>query len=235
MFDAVFNHMSAQSAWFQGFLQDEPEFRDFFVTVKGDPDLSQVIRPRTLPLLSEVQTAAGPRRVWTTFSADQVDLNFKNPRVLLAVLDALLFYVRQGARFIRLDAIAFLWKEVGTPCLHLPQTHQVIQLLRAVLDEVAPHVLLITETNVPHADNISYFRDGTDEAQLVYNFARWKAERLLFAQPERGPRDADRCRGPAAEPGSLRNPLDGKPRTNPYTPSPNRFASRAASLRRATA
>jgi sucrose phosphorylase len=100
-----------------------------------------------------------------------VDLNFKNPQVLLAVLEALLFYVAKGARFIRLDAIAFFWKEVGTSCLHLPQTHRVIQLLRALLDEVAPHALLVTETNVPHNENIAYFGDGTNEAQLVYNFA----------------------------------------------------------------
>lgn len=171
MFDAVFNHMSAQGEWFQKFLADEPEFRDFFVTVPGNPDLSQVVRPRALPLLTEFQTARGPEKVWTTFSADQVDLNFKNPAVLLATVRALLFYVQHGAKFIRLDAIAYLWKEIGTSCIHLPQTHQVIQLMRAVLDEVAPGVRLITETNVPHPDNISYFGDGTNEAQLVYNFA----------------------------------------------------------------
>jgi glycosidase len=171
MFDAVFNHMSAQSEWFQKFVADEPAFRDFFVTVTGNPDLSQVVRPRALPLLTEFSTARGPEKVWTTFSADQVDLNFKNPAVLLATLRALLFYVHHGAKFIRLDAIAYLWKEIGTNCIHLPQTHQVIQLMRAVLDDVAPGVRLITETNVPHADNISYFGDGTNEAQLVYNFA----------------------------------------------------------------
>jgi glycosidase len=130
-----------------------------------------VVRPRALPLLTEFSTARGPEKIWTTFSADQVDLNFKNPAVLLATLRALLFYVHHGAKFIRLDAIAYLWKEFGTNCIHLPQTHQVIQLMRAVLEEVAPGVRLITETNVPHADNISYFGDGTNEAQLVYNFA----------------------------------------------------------------
>jgi glycosidase len=171
MFDAVFNHMSAQSEWFKRFLADDPAFRDFFVTVTGNPDLSQVVRPRALPLLTEFSTARGPEKVWTTFSADQVDLNFKNPTVLLATLRALLFYVQHGAKFIRLDAIAYLWKEIGTNCIHLPQTHQAIQLMRAVLDDVAPGVRLITETNVPHADNISYFGDGTNEAQLVYNFA----------------------------------------------------------------
>jgi glucosylglycerate phosphorylase len=171
MFDAVFNHVSAQSEWFQEFLADAPRRRDFFISVTGNPDLSQVVRPRTLPLLTEFSTFTGPKRIWTTFSADQVDLNFKNPEVLLLVLESLLFYVAKGARFIRLDAIAFLWKEIGTSCLHLPQTHRIIQLLRAVLDEVAPHVLLITETNVPHRDNIAYFGDGSNEAQLVYNFA----------------------------------------------------------------
>lgn len=171
MFDAVFNHMSAQSEWCRKFLADVPAYRDFFVTVEGNPDLSRVVRPRTLPLLTGFQSASGLRQVWTTFSTDQADLNFKNPEVLLATLRALLFYVEKGARFIRLDAIAYLWKSIGTPCIHLPQTHRVIQLWRAVLDEVAPQVLLITETNVPHTDNISYFGDGTNEAQLVYNFA----------------------------------------------------------------
>ncbi len=171
MFDAVFNHMSAHGDWFQRFLRDEPEFRDFFVTVAGAPDLSAVVRPRALPLLTDFQTDRGLEKVWTTFSADQVDVNVKNPRVLLALVDALLFYVRHGARFIRLDAIAYLWKEIGTACIHLPQTHAVIQLMRAVLDEAAPQVQLITETNVPHVDNLSYFGDGANEAQLVYNFA----------------------------------------------------------------
>lgn len=171
MMDAVFNHMSAQGEWFLKFLADAPAYRDFFLTVEAEVDLSRVVRPRAQPLLTEFQSATGPRKVWTTFSVDQVDLNFKNPEVLLATLRALLFYVEKGARFIRLDATAYLWKTIGTSCIHLPQTHRVIQLWRLVLDEVAPHVLLITETNVPHSDNIAYFGDGTNEAQLVYNFA----------------------------------------------------------------
>ena len=171
MFDAVFNHMSAQSEWFAKFVAGDPAYRDFFVTVEANPDLSQVIRPRALPLLTEFTTSTGPRKVWTTFSADQVDLNVRNPAVLLALIDVLLFYVSQGARFIRLDAIAFLWKEIGTTCLHLPQTHRIIQLMRRVLEDIAPRTMLITETNVPHVDNLSYFGDGTNEAHLVYNFA----------------------------------------------------------------
>lgn len=171
MFDGVFNHLSAGSEWFRRFLADDPAYRDFFVTMDGDPDLSAVIRPRALPLLTEFASARGPLRVWTTFSADQVDLNFGHPRVLEAVVDVMLFYLRHGARYLRLDAIAFLWKEVGTTCLHRPQTHAIVQFLRAVVDAAAPGVRLITETNVPHADNVSYFGDGTNEAHLVYNFA----------------------------------------------------------------
>lgn len=171
MFDAVFNHMSAQGEWFQRFLAGDPSRRDFFVTVEGSPDLSRVVRPRALPLLTEFQAGDGPRKVWTTFSADQVDLNFRNPEVLLETLRALLLFVRNGARFIRLDAIAYLWKEIGTSCIHLPQTHRVIQFWRDVLDELETGTMLITETNVPHADNISYFGEGRNEAHLVYNFA----------------------------------------------------------------
>ena len=171
MFDAVVNHVSAQSFWFQRFLQDESPYRDYFIVVSPNADLAQVFRPRSLPLLSQVTTASGQKHVWTTFSADQVDLNFANPDVLLEVLDTLLFYVEQGAELIRLDAIAFIWKEQETACIHLPQTHHIIQLMRSVLDIVAPNVLLITETNVPHRDNVSYFGDGYDEAQMVYNFS----------------------------------------------------------------
>jgi glycosidase len=171
MFDGVINHISAQSAWFKAFLQDDPKYRDYFIVVHDDPDLSQVVRPRTLPLLTEFTTPSGVKKVWTTFSADQIDLNYANPHVLLDIIDVLLFYVAQGADFVRLDAIAYLWKELGTPCIHLPQTHHVIQLLRAILDAVAPHVQLITETNVPHQDNVAYFGDGRNEAQLIYNFA----------------------------------------------------------------
>ena len=171
MFDGVINHISSQSDWFKAFLDDDPGYRDYFVVVDGFPDLSQVVRPRALPLLTTFKTPSGEKQVWTTFSEDQIDLNFQNPEVLLEILDILLMYVEQGATFIRLDAIAYLWKEIGTSCIHLPQTHQAIQFLRAALNDLAPHVHLITETNVPHLDNISYFGDGNNEAQLVYNFA----------------------------------------------------------------
>jgi sucrose phosphorylase len=171
MFDCVINHSSVQGHWFKAFLRGDQQYHDYFLTVEGSPDLSKVVRPRTTPLLTEFQAASGSRRVWTTFSADQADLNFHHPQVLLEMIDILLSYARHGAQFIRLDAVAYLWKELGTTCINLPQTHAIVQLLRAVLDQAAPHVRLITETNVPPVDNLSYFGDGTNEAQLVYNFA----------------------------------------------------------------
>ncbi len=170
MFDAVINHISAQSDWFQGFLQGDGRYQNYFITIAPNTDLSLVFRPRALPLLTAVETTDGLKHIWTTFSDDQIDLNYANPDVLLAVIELLLFYVAKGAEFIRLDAIGFMWKELGTTCLHLPQTHQAIQLMRRVLDQVAPGVVLITETNVPHEDNISYFGNGHNEAQMVYNF-----------------------------------------------------------------
>ncbi len=170
MFDAVINHVSRQSTWFRAFLRGESPYTDYFIVPPPEADLSQVVRPRPWPLLTAVKTARGVRRVWTTFSEDQIDLNYANPAVLLEIADVLLFYIARGAHIIRLDAIAYLWKTYGTPCIHLPQTHAVVKLFRAMLNQAAPAVLLLTETNVPHAENIAYFGDGYDEAQLVYNF-----------------------------------------------------------------
>lgn len=171
MFDAVFNHMSAKSEWFTRFLADDPNFAGLFRTESLTTDLSLVTRPRTSPLLTPfIKPNGETTHVWTTFSDDQVDFDPATPTTVLRLIEILLFYVSQGATYIRMDAIAFLWKIVGTTSLHLPQTHAVIQVFRAVLDEIAPQVVIITETNVPHRENISYWGDGHNEAQMVYNF-----------------------------------------------------------------
>jgi len=176
MFDGVFNHVSSKSRWFQEFLNQNPDYIDFFTvfsTKEGiSPDhLKLITRPRTSEVLTQFKTLYGPRLVWTTFSQDQIDLNYKNPRVLLMMVEILLTYVRRGADIIRLDAVTYLWEELGTSCAHLDQSHVIIKLFRDILDAVAPHVALITETNVMHKDNIRYFGNGRDEAQMVYNFA----------------------------------------------------------------
>jgi sucrose phosphorylase len=171
MFDYVVNHFSSKGQWFQNYLESKKGFEEFAIDVDPSTDLSMVTRPRSLPLLTEYKKADGqPVHLWTTFSADQIDFNFKSLDVLEKMIEVLLFYLEQGATILRLDAIAYLWKEFGTSCIHLPQTHDMVKLFRAVLDLVAPDVIVITETNVPHNENISYFGDGRNEAQMVYNF-----------------------------------------------------------------
>ena len=169
-FDLVLNHISRQSGWFQDYQAGVAPGRRYFIEADPGADLSAVVRPRSLPLLTAVTTPAGKRMVWTTFSEDQIDLNFANPDVLFEMLDILLFYISMGARIIRLDAIAYLWKRIGTPCIHLPETHEVVKLFRDFLEIVAPDVLILTETNVPQLENYSYFGNG-DEAHVVYQFA----------------------------------------------------------------
>ena len=171
MFDLVLNHISARSGWVGNYLAGKPEFAGLAIEVDPATDLSQVTRPRALPLLTEFRKESGESvHLWTTFSADQVDINYASPDILARMVEVLLFYVGKGAKIIRLDAIAYLWKEIGTNCVHLPQAHEMVRLFRAVLDQAAPEVIIITETNVPHEENVSYFGDGRNEAQMVYNF-----------------------------------------------------------------
>ncbi|MEM7288126.1 MAG: sugar phosphorylase [Actinomycetota bacterium] len=170
MADLVCNHASSQSAWFQQFLADTEPGRSFFMTAAVDADVSSVVRPRNLPLLHPYETAAGTRHAWCTFSADQVDLDYRNPDVLLAMIRVLDRYVSHGARFVRLDAVAYLWKELGTSCIHLPETHEVIRLWHTLLAARAPEVCIVTETNVPSEENLSYF-GNRDEAHMIYNFS----------------------------------------------------------------
>jgi glycosidase len=169
-FDLVLNHCSREHLWFVEFIRGDQPGADYFIDTDANANLSMVVRPRTSPLLTAVHTPRGLRHVWATFSNDQIDLNYANPDVLVEMVEILFDYLHHGARLLRLDAVAYLWKEIGTPCIHLPQTHQVVKLFRDLLDYAAPGALLMTETNVPHAENIRYFGDG-DEAHIVYQFS----------------------------------------------------------------
>ncbi|WP_037035080.1 alpha-amylase family glycosyl hydrolase [Rahnella sp. WP5] len=171
MFDYVCNHISASSEWFKQYLAGNPKYENYFISLNENSDLSAVTRPRRSPLLTPFRCENGEtRHVWTTFSADQIDLNFAHPDVLRDMLDVLLKYLSEGAEYVRLDAVGYMWKEPGTSCIHLPKTHLLVKLFRAVVEYVSPGTVIITETNVPHQDNISYFGNGFDEAQMVYQF-----------------------------------------------------------------
>ena len=170
MVDLVINHVSSQHHWLQQFKQGKKPGCDYFVEVDPRINLSEVVRPRSSPLLTKIETIEGEKYIWSTFSEDQIDVNFTNPDVLIEYIKILLFYVDIGAKFIRLDAVGFLWKKIGTPCIHLPETHYVIRLLREILQAIDPRVALITETNVPNRENLSYF-GNRNEAHMIYNFS----------------------------------------------------------------
>lgn len=170
--DFVANHVSSSSPWFLGWLARDPRFAGYFLEPGPDFDTSRVIRPRVTPLVHEYPRPDGSvARAWTTFGSDQVDIDPRTPAVLFDLTDVLLGYLARGATTVRLDAIGYLWKESGTTSIHLPQTHAIIRIWRTIVDALAPGTLLLTETNVPHADNITYFGNGSDEAHMVYQFA----------------------------------------------------------------
>ena len=169
MSDLVLNHVSSQGTWFNGYRQWQSPYDRYFFEASPDDDLSDVVRPRTTPLLQEIETTNGPRHVWCTFSHDQIDLDFRNPEVLLEFLRIIRLHVDNGVQIIRLDAVAFLWKAAGTTSIHLPQTHAIVKLMRLLCDYASETIILLTETNVPKAENLSYFGHH-DEAHAIYNF-----------------------------------------------------------------
>lgn len=170
MADLVINHCSSRSLWFENFKQGIDPGKDFFITASPDDDLSQITRPRTSPLLRETETTEGKQYVWCTFSHDQVDLNFANPEVLKEFAGIIRHYLNNGVRIFRLDAVAFLWKTPGTSCINLPQTHEMIRLLRTLVEHAEPDAIIITETNIPNSENLTYFGNA-NEAHGIYNFS----------------------------------------------------------------
>ncbi|WP_412973020.1 sugar phosphorylase [Glaciecola sp. MF2-115] len=170
MTDLVVNHCSARSQWFENFCKQDGVGNDYFFTASPDDDLSKVVRPRTSSLLKEVDTANGIKHVWCTFSHDQVDFDFRNPKVLVSFIDIIRLYLDKGTKIFRLDAIAFLWKVPGSPSINLPQTHEVVRLIRTLIEHAEPDTIIITETNIPNVENLTYFGNA-NEAHAIYNFS----------------------------------------------------------------
>ena len=169
MSDLVLNHVSASHPWVQQFMRDEQPGRSCVLEAAPDPCWADVVRPRSSNLFTQLRGAKGSRQVWTTFGPDQVDLNWRSVEVLLGFARLMQRMARHGVRWIRLDAVGFVWKEPHTSCIHLPQAHQLVRVLRLLLDQVGPDGVVVTETNVPEQENLSYLRSG-DEAHLAYNF-----------------------------------------------------------------
>ncbi|WP_315080735.1 sugar phosphorylase [uncultured Clostridium sp.] len=170
MYDFVANHISKSSSWFKGYLNNEKKYAEYFIKEDKSFDTKNVVRPRTSPLFHEYEGKDGVKTAWTTFSEDQIDVNIKYFPLFIEMTDILLNYAKNGATSIRLDAIGFLWKESGTNCMHLPETHKIIEIWRLLLDYFKKNTQIITETNVPHVENISYFGNKSNEAHMVYQF-----------------------------------------------------------------
>jgi sucrose phosphorylase len=170
MADLVVNHISSRSQWFENFKLEKNPGKDYFIEINQDFDTSHVVRPRATPLLKEQQTLHDKKEVWCTFSHDQIDLNFHNPEVLLEMLKIIHHYLDKGIKIFRLDAVAFLWKQSGSSCIHLQETHEIIKLFRTLIEFKVPDAIIITETNVPNRENLTYF-GNSNEAHLIYNFS----------------------------------------------------------------
>jgi len=170
MADLVVNHCSSRSLWYSNFKKGEGVGHDYFMEGDKQLDVSQVVRPRTSDLLKVVKTQDGEKHVWCTFSHDQVDLNFQNPSVLIEMINIIAFYLNQGVKIFRLDAVAFLWKKIGTSCINLEETHECVRLFRTLIEHVEPNAVVITETNIPNRENLAYFGNA-NEAHCIYNFS----------------------------------------------------------------
>jgi len=170
MADLVINHGSSSGKWFNNFVAGEGEGHDYFYIADKDTNTAQVVRPRTTPLLKEVETARGTEHVWCTFSHEQIDFDFRNTKVLAEFVKIIRFYLDNGVQIFRLDAVAFLWKKLNTNCLNLPETHEVVRLIRTLVEHAQPDIVIITETNIPNRENLSYFGNA-NEAHCVYNFS----------------------------------------------------------------
>ena len=170
MTDLVLNHSSSKGDWYKNFLDDKDPGKNYFYVVDKNYDSSKVVRPRDHDLLTEIELQNKKKFLWCTFSHDQIDLNFKNPDVLLEFIKLILKLSSYGIKIFRLDAVAFIWKQPGTTCLNLSQTHEIIKLLRDIVDQLDKNLIIVTETNLPKQENLSYFGKN-DEAHWIYNFS----------------------------------------------------------------
>ncbi len=169
MADLVLNHVSSSHPWVQQFIKcQEPGLSNVF-SPSQDLDWKNVIRPRSSSLFSQINTEDGQKQVWTTFGPDQIDLNWLNPKMTIEFLNLIITYLSNGIKWLRLDAVGFIWKEPGTTCLHLPKAHSIVKILRILLNDLLKDGVLITETNVPQKENLSYLIPE-DEADMAYNF-----------------------------------------------------------------
>ena len=170
MADLVINHGSSKSKWFENFIKQSGKGKDFFYTVGNLFDISKVVRPRSHELLREVNTKNGKKKVWCTFSHDQIDYDYTNLKFFEEIVSLIIFFIKKNISFFRLDAIAYIYKQSGTVCINHEKTHKFVKIFRLINDIMTKGSTLITETNLPNQENLSYF-GNSNEANCIYNFS----------------------------------------------------------------
>ena len=177
MLDFVVNHTSDEFSWAKRARQGDPKYQAFYYTYpdRTIPDLFEQHLPEIFP-----ETAPGnftyipqmERWVMTVFNTYQWDLNYGNPEVFLEMLGNLVALANQGVDVVRFDALAFLWKKIGTSSQNLPEAHQLIALFRLCLQVVAPGVIILAEAIVAPKEIVKYFGEGAlegNECEIAYN------------------------------------------------------------------
>ncbi len=170
MSDLVINHMSSESKWFKNFQNDKGKGKDFFLKVDPMIDLNKIFRPRANDVRKLINIKGEDINVWCTFSHDQIDFDFRNSEVLKEFVSIIKFYLDNGIKLLRLDAIAFIWKQKNTRCINLNQTHEIVRLFRTLIDYCYDDIVILTETNILKRENLSYF-GNSNEAHWIYNFS----------------------------------------------------------------
>lgn len=170
--DFVFNHTSDEHRWAEAAKAGDKRYQDYYYLLSDENEVAEynttvreifpTVRRGSFTWVNEVDAW-----VWTTFNSFQWDLNYSNPEVFVAITDEMLHLASLGCDVLRLDALAFIWKQKGTMCESLPEAHTLIKAFNACLRICAPHLLFKSEAIV-HPDEVNKYI-GLDECQLSYN------------------------------------------------------------------
>jgi amylosucrase len=175
--DLVCNHTAKEHTWARKALAGDPAYQDYYHMFpdRAIPDLYELTLREIFPTFAPGSFTYYPeidRWVWTTFNEYQWDLNYANPAVFAEMLDSMLFLANQGVEVLRLDAVAFMWKRMGTDCENQPEAHYILQAFRALSRIAAPGLLLKAEAIVSPPQLVPYLGRGlatNKECEIAYH------------------------------------------------------------------
>lgn len=175
--DVVVNHTSNEHEWAQRARQGDKKYQDYFFVFddRETPDIFEETMPEIFPLIAPgnfTWDAEMGKWVMTVFHSYQWDLNYRNPAVLIEMIDIILYWANQGADILRLDAVAFLWKKIGSVCQNEREAHLLLQLMKDCCQVTAPGVLFIAEAIVAPSEISKYFGEdaiNAKECEIAYN------------------------------------------------------------------